>query len=198
MSDFSAFYGHGFFNLDKTIIFPDPLIAGDSWCFQFWGGDWYSSGYSASITFAAATTKLTAPAAPSNGWYQWNIPGTSTAQLEAQPYKYNVSVTNPSGNQRLTVENGAVKVIADISVSGTNVVSQTKLQMMLEALDSTLIALMGQKTSMVQYAGQMYQMQDLDKLFTIREKLSTQVKDEAEELRGNKRSRNIITFFRNV
>jgi len=198
MGDFSSFYGQGFFNLEKTIIFPDPLIAGDSWLFQFWGGDWYSSGYSASVTFAACTTKLTAPAVPSQGWYQWHIPGTDTAKLAAQPYKYNVNVTNPSGDQRITVEEGAVKVIADISVAGTNVKNMTNLQLMLHALDSTLIALMGQKTSMVQYAGQMYQMQDLDKLFTIREKLSTQVRDESEELRGNKRARNIIAFFRNV
>jgi hypothetical protein len=198
MSSFDAFYNKGFLNLEQNIIFPDPLVAGDSWCFQYWAGDWGSSGYSAEITFAAATTKITSPAVLNQGWYQWNVPGSSTATLQASPYLYNVHVTDPSGSQRITIERGAVKVVCDIKVSGTNVVSQTKLQMMLEALDNTLIQLMGNKTSMVQFAGQMYQMQDIDRLWTVREKLSTQVADEREELRGNKRGRRIVTFFRNM
>jgi hypothetical protein len=133
-----------------------------------------------------------------NGWYQWVVSGVDTAKLKAQPYMYNVNVVNPSNTQRITVESGAANVVADISVPGTNIATKTNLQLMLEALDTTLIALMSQKTSIVQYGGQMYQMQDIDKLFTVREKLNTQVKDEIEELRGNMRGRKIITFFRNM
>jgi hypothetical protein len=159
---------------------------------------WGSSGYTAEITFAAQTTKLTAPAVLNQGWYQWSIPGTATSQLPEQPYAYNVHVTDPSGQNRITVERGAARVKCDIKVAGTNVQSKTNLQLMLAALDQTLITLLGQKTSMVQFQGQMYQMHEVDKLWTLREKLSTQVADEQEELRGNKRSRRIVAFFRNM
>lgn len=196
MSDFSPYYGKGWANLSQNIIFPEKLVQGDQWCFQYYAGDWGNSGYAASITFAASTTKLTSAAALNQGWYQWQVPGSATSQLPPQPYAYNVNVT--LGSQRLTLERGAVIVVPDISVSGTNVTSQTNLQLMLSALDQTLITLMGQKTSMVQFAGQMYQMQDIDKLFVVREKLATQVSDEMEKLRGNQRSRRIVTYFRNM
>jgi hypothetical protein len=189
--------GNDRFGISQNIIFPDPLVQGDTWNFQMWGGQYASSGYGASITIAAATTKLSAAASINSGWYMWTIPGSSTAQLAPQPYLYNVNVTDPSGN-RLTVERGSLVVASDISVSGTNVTSQTNLQLMLAACDATLISLLANKATMVQFAGQSYQMHDIEKLFSVRNSLAIRVKDEQEELRGNKKSRRIITVFRTM
>jgi hypothetical protein len=185
------------FGIAQNIIFPQPLVAGDQWIFQMWGGNYASSGYGAFITIAAATTKLSAAAALNSGWYMWSIPGSSTSKLAAQPYRYNVNVVDPSGN-RLTIERGSLVVEADISVSGTNVTSQTNLQLMLAACDATLISLLSNKATMVQFAGQSYQMHDIQKLFEVRSDLNVRVKDEQQELRGNKKSQRIITVFRTM
>jgi hypothetical protein len=185
------------FDIEENIIFQDPLVQGDTWNFQLWSAGYGSSGYAASITIAAGTTKLTAGASLVAGWYQWSLPPSATSQLAAQPYAYNVNVTGPGGD-RMTIERGAITVAADISVPGTNVNNKTKLQLMLEACDATLIALMSSKTTMVQFAGQMYQMHDLQKLFDVRNNLAARVRDEAEMLEGNKRNTKIVTYFRNM
>jgi hypothetical protein len=195
MPDFDAYYGEGWINLSQTIIFPNPLVAGDTWTFQRHGGRWISSGWNAQVFIAAQQTKLAAQALADEDWYQWQIQSTDTAKLTAQPYAYNVNVTSPDGSQRITIEQGAIQVISDISAPGC-VEPQTNLQKMLAAVDLTLIKLLSKQTSMAQFAGQMYQTHDIDKLFTVREKLSVRVADEQEELRGNRRNRRIVTVFR--
>jgi hypothetical protein len=69
---------------------------------------------------------------------------------------------------------------------------------MLAACDATLISLLANKATMVQFAGQSYQMHDIEKLFAVRNDLATRVRDEQQELSGNKKSRRIITVFRTM
>jgi hypothetical protein len=184
--------------IPDTIIFPDPLVQGDQWNLQMFSGKWGQSGYSAVIYFAAGSTKMTAPAVLSDSMYVWSIPGTSTAQLAPQPYQYNVNVIDPAGN-RQTIEQGVIEVAPDISSSGNrNIQAMSNLELMLQACDNTIIQLLSQKTTMVQFAGQMYQMHDIEKLYAVRSNLAIRVADERDAARGNKRARRIITVFKNI
>lgn len=186
----------GFSNQDfnSNIIFPDPLICGDTWCFKMWSGRY--SQWTASITFAAAVTKLTALATLVDNWFSWQIPGSQTSALAPQPYAYNVNVSDGLGN-RLTIESGAAVVAPDISVAGTNVNNRTSLQLMLLACDQSLISLLSQTTSIVKFAGQEYEFYDVAKLFAVRDTLVARVADEEVVMQGNRRHRRIVTRFRN-
>jgi hypothetical protein len=176
-----------------TIIFPDPLVAGDTWNFQMSTLQWPTS--TAEIVFAADGTKLSSTATIVSNYFQWLIAGTQTSTLIPGPYVYNVYMTDPDGN-RYTAERGSVRVAEDISAPGTLVTeTTTPLQQMLAACDAALIRLLGQDTSMVQYGGQMYEFQDVEKLFSVRDQLQARVNDEADALRGQKGYRKITCVF---
>jgi hypothetical protein len=177
-----------------SIVFPDPLIAGDTWNFRMSTLKW--PGCSASIVFAADATKLTSTATVVSNYFEWVIAGTQTATLIPGPYTYNVFMTDAADGSRYTAERGSVRVAADISDPNTLVTeTTTPLQQMLAACDAALIRLLGQDTSMVQYGGQMYQFQDVGKLFSVRDQLQARVNDEADALRGQKNYRKIACVF---
>ena len=179
--------------MPDTILFP-LLVEGDAWACERDAGA-FGTGFSASITFAALATKLTSGATAQGGQFLWAIPSAQTAKLPAQPYAYNVSVTDADQN-RFTLERGAVEVVADITTAGA-VQNKSRLRLMLEACDATLLQLLSQQTTMVQFAGQMYQFPDLDKLFAVRQSLASQVADEQLVLQGNTRGRRIVTRWVN-
>lgn len=181
------------FRINEKPIFDQPFVAGDTWNFQYRNEDYVNNGYTASITIAADTVKIVSQAIIDNGWYKWSISGSQT-QVQSQPYLYNIFVTGPTGD-RITVERGALIVASDISIPGTNVSNYTNLQLMLKVCDDTLINLLSQKTTMVQFAGQTYQFHDIEKLFKVRNELYMRVSNEQELLQGNARSRKIVTVF---
>ena len=178
--------------------FPSPLTAGDTWAFSMSTGKYGS--YMAAITFASGPTKLLSTATTVGDKFQWLIPGTETAPLaptgRPTPFLYTVAMTDVSGN-RYTVEQGAVTVVPDISEAADVGDATTPLQRMLKACDETLINLMSQKTSMVQFAGQMYQFHELDKLFAVRNSIAARVQSEADALRGAGSYRRILAVFTN-
>jgi hypothetical protein len=180
------------------IAFPQPLMAGDTWAFSMNTGQY--GGYTAAINFASGSTKLLSTAVVSGDQFQWLVPGTDTAPLtptgRPTPFFYTVTMTDTDGN-RYTVEQGAVTVVPDISTAADVGDATTPLQRMLKAVDETLLNLMSQKTSMVQFAGQMYQFHELDKLFAVRNSIEARVQAEADALRGASSSRRIITVFVN-
>jgi hypothetical protein len=176
-----------------TIVFPDPLVAGDTWNFRMSTVQW--PDFTAEIVFAADGTKLTSPATVVSNYFQWIIAGTETAKLIPSPYLYNVYMTDGDGN-RYTAERGSIRVVADISDPATLVTeTTTPLQQMLAACDAALVRLLGQDTKMVQYGGQMYEFQDVDKLFAVRDQIQARVNDEADALRGAKNYRKIACVF---
>lgn len=181
----------------SAVNFPDPLISGDTWTFSISAGNYGDGTFTSSITFAALANKLTAPGTLAGGFFMWVIPGSQTSALTPQPYLFNINVTDSLGN-RTTLQNGGVQVAADISVTGTNISNQTNLQQMLAACDATLIQLLSQKTSMVEFQGQAYHFQDISKLFAVRQYLASLVADEQQELTGNRRSNRIVCVFRNI
>jgi hypothetical protein len=180
----------------NKIAFPSPLTAGDTWAFCMDVGQYGS--YTAAVNFASGPTKLLSPATLTGNKFAWLIAGTDTAPLaptgRPTPYLYTVTVTDLSGN-RYTIEQGAVTIVPDISEVGDVGDAATPLQKMLMAVDATLLQLMSQKTSMVQFAGQMYQFHELDKLFAVRDNIAARVADEADALRGAESFRRIISVF---
>jgi hypothetical protein len=177
-----------------TIIFPDPLVAGDTWNFRLSTLQWPNS--TAEIVFAADGTKLTSTATVVANYFQWLIGGAETSKLIPGPYTYNVFMTDAADGSRYTAERGSVRVAPDISDPNTLVTeTTTPLQQMLAACDAALIRLLGQDTSMVQYGGQMYEFQDVEKLFSVRDQLQARVNDEADALRGQKGYRKIACVF---
>jgi len=150
---------------------------------------------SAQIVFAADSAKLSSTATVVSNYYQWVIPGTDTQKLIPGPYRYQVFMTDALGN-RYTAEQGQIIVVADISDPNTLVTeTTTKLQQQLAACDEALLKLLSNPTSMVQYGGQMYQFQDVQKLFQVRDQLQARVNDEADRLRGAKGYGKITCVF---
>ncbi|MGD0178750.1 MAG: hypothetical protein ABSC15_02965 [Terriglobales bacterium] len=184
------------FGLKSTvIIFPDPLISGDTWRFSRDVGKYGDGDYIASITFAGGKLKLTANATTSEQSFNWEIPGSQTKTLAPQPYGYVVQVTDQNSN-RFTVEQGSTLVKGDITLLA-NVDALTVLQKMLVEADKQLLRLLSNETSMVQYGGQTYTMHNIQQFYNVRNSLEARVNDEQERLRGNKRSRRILTRFVN-
>jgi hypothetical protein len=178
----------------QLIVFPEPLVAGDAWQFNLAIYDPFDETFTASLTFASGTNKLTSAASLDDEMWRWLIPGSATATLPAGPYSYALSMTDRSGN-RTTADTGAVTVAADIGASGTNVNAKTSLQLMLEACDATLISLLGQEVTMATFAGQAYTLHNIAELWKVRSDLWSRRADEIEELRGNLRGRQFITRF---
>jgi hypothetical protein len=177
-------------------VFPNLLIAGDTWTVMMPSGGYGGGGWTAVLTFGAGTVKLSATATLSGENFAWLIPGAQTAPLVSSgttPYLFTITVSD--GTNRYTVDTGRVDVIPDITQVANVTGNKTNLQLMLEACDKALISLFGQKTSMVQFAGQMYQFWELDKLFKVRQSLASQVRDEQDALRGATRHRMCISTF---
>ena len=195
--DFSQFTSYQSAIPVSEVILPDPLIIGDTWSFQIPAGPYGDGTFTASITFAALASKLTAAATLNDGLFQWVIHSSQTSLLSPQPYMFNINITDNMGN-RITIQRGATQVSADITASGGAVSNMTNLQLMLAAADATLIALMGQKTSMVMFQGQAYHFQDIEKLWNVRNYIAAQVADEMAALSGNLRGRKIVVVFTNV
>ena len=165
-----------------TIVFPDPLVVGETWAFEMSCLQW--PDYTAEIVFAANGTKLSSTATVVSDEFRWLVAGSQTATLVAGYYIYNVYMTDSSGN-RYTAERGQIRVVADISDPATSVTqTMTPLQQMLAACEAALIRLMGQPERMVQYGGQMYEYVDIEKLFSVYDQLKARVNDEADQLRG--------------
>ena len=181
----------------SDVILPDPLIIGDTWSFQIPAGPYGDGTFTASITFAALTSKLTAAATLNDNLFQWVIPSSQTSTLSPQPYMFNINITDAEGN-RVTIQRGATQVSADISAAGGSVANMSNLQLMLAACDKTLIELMSQKTSMVMFQGQAYHFQDVQKLWDVRLYLAAQVANELATQSGNLRGRKVIVVFTNV
>lgn len=175
-----------------SIIFPSQLISGDLWALNLDSGA-YSAGYSASITFASGSIKITSAAVFTNNQFIWAVPGTQTSTLMPGTVAYAVSVSDGSNN-RLTIESGSVSVIADISAIGA-VQTQSILQQQLAAIDATFLALVSQETSMVTFAGKTYTLWNLVELQKVRNDIAARVADEADRLRGNNRARRIVPYF---
>ena len=195
--DFSEFVSYQSTMPTSDVILPDPLIIGDTWSFQIPAGPYGDGTFTASITFAALTSKLTAAATLNDNLFQWVIPSSQTSTLSPQPYMFNINITDAEGN-RVTIQRGATQVLADISAAGGSVSNMTNLQLMLAACDKTLIELMGQKTSMVMFQGQAYHFQDLEKLWNIRIYLAAQVANEQASQSGNLRGRKVVVVFTNI
>jgi hypothetical protein len=178
----------------QYIVFPEPLVAGDTWAFNLPLYDPWDESYTASLVFASGTNKLTAPASLDGQIWRWLIPGTETAKLPAGPYQYQLSMTDTYGN-RVTADTGGVTVAADIGATGTGVNAKTSLQLMLEAVDATLISLLGQEVTMATFAGQAYTLHNIAELWKVRSDIWSRYQDELEELRGSLRGRQFITRF---
>jgi hypothetical protein len=176
------------------IIFPEPLVAGDSWAFEMQMQSPWDETYSATLSFAAYTNKLTANAWLDDQVFRWLIPGTETGKLPGSPYSYQLSVTDPLGN-RYTIDTGAVTVVADISAAGTNVDSQTMLQKQLAKCDETLLVILGKQTQIARFQGQEYTLHNVKELWEVRVDLASRVADEQDALRGSLRGRQFITRF---
>jgi len=182
--------------LPPQVIFPEPMIAGDTWSFSMPVAQW-GTGYTAVITFAEGTTKLSSTATVDAEFFRWTIPATDTAPLATTTklsYLYTVTVTDAALN-RYTIDTGSITVVPDITIASVPE-TRTKLQQMLDAIDTAIINLCGQKTSEVEFQGQMYKFQDLTKLFALRESIAARVKDEQDELRGAARYRQCVSTFR--
>jgi hypothetical protein len=177
-------------------VFPDLLVAGDSWDVTMPSGEYGGGDWTAILTFGAGETKLVSTAILDGDNFLWTIAGTETAPLATvgiNPYLFTITVSD--GVRRYTVDTGRVNVIPDITTTANITGTKTNLQLMLEACDKCLTALLGQKTTMVQFAGQMYQFHELDKLFKVRQALAAQVADEADSLRGASAYRQFVSTF---
>jgi hypothetical protein len=177
-------------------VFPELLVAGDTWNVEMPSGEYGGGSWSAVLTFGAGATKLSATATLDGDNFQWLIPGAETAPLASagiNPYVFTITVSD--GTNRYTIDTGRVNVIPDITTVPNITGTKTNLQLMLEACDKCLTQLLGQKTTMVQFAGQMYQFHEIDKLFKVRQSLAARVRDEADALRGASAHRQCISTF---
>jgi hypothetical protein len=177
-------------------VFPELLVAGDSWDVTMPSGKYSGGAWTAVITFGAGETKLSSTATLDGDTFRWTIPGAETAPLASagiNPYLFTITVTD--GTNRYTIDTGRVNVIPDITKVENITGTKTSLQAMLEACDKCLTQLLGQKTTMVQFAGQMYQFHEIDKLFKVRQSLASRVADEADVLRGASAYRQFISTF---
>ena len=128
--DFSEFVSYQSTMPVSDLILPDPLIIGDTWSFQIPSGPYGDGTFTASITFAALTSKLTSSATLNDNLFQWDIPSSQTSLLSPQPYVFNINITDADGN-RVTIQRGATQVSADITAAGGSIANQTNLQLML-------------------------------------------------------------------
>jgi hypothetical protein len=191
-----------FFNFPSfDIIFDGPVIVGDNFKFRGpmlkYGIDSEGGPWTATITFAAGTSKLTATATNGDDYFWWDVPAAETEELIPGPYLFVVHVTSADTTQRYTLQKGSVVITEDITTA-TTVNSQSMLVQLLAACDATLLALLQQKVTMFAFAGKQYTLHNIKELYAVRENLWARVQDEKDELEGDLRSRKIIAVFTNL
>jgi hypothetical protein len=180
-----------------VIIMPPNLNIGDSWAFDMAAGEYSSGGWIAVMTFASGTTRLAQDATLQQGTFYWLFASTDTATMPAGTLVYTVAVSNPTSLERYTIQQGTVQAVADISDPDTVVPTQTTLQQQLAACDATLLQLLSQRTSSVQFGGKAYTLWDIAKLWAVRNDLYQRVQDELAATSGNTRAKIIIPVFKN-
>jgi hypothetical protein len=192
---------NGFQTLTGTppaIIFPPYLTVGDTWCFNMAAGDYGVSPWTAILTFASGTIRVTNTATLQNGVFYWAVPATDTTKLPAPgSVAYSVVVNNPTSAENYTLQSGIVQLAPDLSNTSITVPTQTSLQQQLAACQATILQLLSQRTSSVVFSGKAYTLWDLSKLYEIEKDLLMQVAAEQTRLSGNSRSRIIIPVFKN-
>lgn len=157
------------------------------------GAGQYGDGtWTATAIFYGGTSRLEADAVLESSQFQWNIPGSETSQLLAQPYSFSVQVSD--GTDRYTVQAGVVTVLAD-PLTSTGGGELTMLQQQLAQLDQTILAIASKQVTMMDFGTKQYTLHNLKDLYAIRNSLAIQVQAEQDKLSGQQRSRRILPRF---
>jgi hypothetical protein len=188
-----------------SVIFPPTMRCGDSWEFSLYSPDYTSPQAEggpwnpATAIFASGIAQISSVATIDGTTFEWVVPPTDTKTFPTGPASYVIQVDNGAGGLRRTLEQGAIQVVADISVGGgVPIDAQTVLQKQLAAADQCLLDLLGQRTSMVSFGGKQYQLWNIKDLWTVRNALFARVAAEEEENSGNMRARIIVPTFINL
>lgn len=179
------------------VIFPEYLVIGDTWAFSMGAGSYSASEWSATLSFASGTTHLSNIATLQESVFYWLVPSTDTATLPSGTLAYTIAVSNSMTGERYTVQSGTVQAVADITAPGADVPTATMLEQQLDACNKTLLQLLSQRTSQVQFGGKSYTLWDVAKLWAVRNDLYQRVGDEQAALSGNTRGKLIIPVFKN-
>jgi hypothetical protein len=179
------------------IIFPKNLNIGDTWAFNMAAGNYGTPPWSAEMTFASGTAKLTEQATLQGAVFYWLIASSATSTLPSGTLIYTVAVKNPQTSERYTLQEGTIQALPDLGGGGAPFPSETALQQLLAACDATLLQLLSQRTSSVVFAGKAYTLWDIEKLWNVRNKIYFQVQSELEATSGNSRQQIIIPVFKN-
>lgn len=180
-----------------TIMFPPSLNCGDTWAFDMPAGEYSSSDWSASMTFASGTFRLVNMATLSQGVFYFVVPPADTKTVPPGNVVVNVSVNNATTGEVYTLQQAKIAVLPDINDPSVSVPTQTMLQQQLAACDATLLQLLSQRTSSVVFAGKAYTLIDIAKLWAVRNEIAQWVTEELLTTSGNSRSRLIIPVFKN-
>lgn len=192
MNGFSTLAG-----MPPPVIFPPNLNIGDSWAFSMAAGDYSASAWSAVMTFASGATRLANTATLQEGIFYWLIPATDTSTLPAGTLAYTIAVSNSLTSERYTLQEGLVTALPDISDPNAPIATSTMLQQQLDACNKTILQLLSQRTSEVQFGGKSYTLWDIAKLWAVRNDLASRVSDEQAAAGGNSRGKLIIPVFKN-
>lgn len=177
-----------------NVIFPSPLIAGDTWTITAPLGRYTDPGWTATLTFAAGSSKISANATTDASNWIFTVPATDTAKAPTGTNQYSIMVANSVTGEVYTLQIGGVTVIAN-PTSATWVNTESMLTKQLAAADQTLLDLLSQRTSMVSFGGKQYYMWNIADLWKVRNELAARVAAENEQLLGNRRSNRIIPWF---
>jgi hypothetical protein len=185
----------------STIIFPPEMVRGDCWSFELYapkyaGDDAEGAPWTASSVFATGTVRVSTTATVQGDTFYWLVPSTETAKLPPGPASYVVQVTNATC--RYTIDSGAISVADDINNPALVVDPNSMLEKQLAAADACLLALLGQRTQMVSFAGKQYSLWNVKDLWTVRNGIYSRVMAEREAAAGNMRARIICPVFTNI
>lgn len=181
--------------VNPALLLPEKLIAGDNWLFSAILNDYSDGSWTATLTFGAGPTQISAIAIQDQTVFNWSFASTDTAKLPAQPYQFALTVT--SGTETITVQTGGIVVLAPIG-SATWVGNETPLQQMLRAADDSLIKLFSKQVQRTMFGGKQYEFWEIDKLWKVRNEIAARVADELANFRGNLRAARVIPVFRNM
>ena len=181
----------------SPILFPQTLTIGDTWTFSMSAGEYSTSDWSATITFASGTTRVSSVATMQSAVFYFVIAPAQTSTLPAGSVAYAVSMASSLTLDRFTLQEGVVKTLPDLTDPSAVIPTQTMLQQQLAACDATLLKLLSQRTSSVVFGGKAYTLWDISKLWAVRNDLYQRVQDEAAAMDTNSRQQIIIPVFKN-
>lgn len=115
--------------------------------------------------------------------WDFSIPKTATANLTAGLYDYAFYATKTADNTRSTAKTGQLQFIPNLAAT----VTKSEAQLILDALNATILSLSASGNQSVSFNGQSYSKRDMMQLMQMRRELEAQVfreQREAANLRG--------------